>query len=373
MRLCFSVSVSLLLLVVHPQTVQPRLQRTRRQQQGVPVDAAQETWAQHLSTFDATSGERMWEANNALQHGGLREACASYEYLHRGMRGQPVSLGRQRADVIAERRALASPVAMKRDTVRDLLAQKEQLERRAAEEAGRQGRAVGEYKLEVTAEQHRLFGTPSESAALREILSNSSRAWWTGFCDYCHPSHIGQLGNRHVTSPLKLRHDAEQLAYLLVEGKLPSYFWTVVTAFLSLAETIAVENPRTSAAASEESTHPDGQLYPIPFDAREEIFLYYNTFIHSPLPVDLDNGGRATSAISSAFDFALARERYHAHAAAQGNDAGLVVADNFLSPTALQALRTVALESTIFYDARATYLGAYVVPKTESDSQTVRC
>ncbi len=369
MRLCFSVLVSLVLLLALPPIVQPRSQRTRRQP-GAPVDAAQEAWVQRLSTFDATSGERMWEANNVLQQGGLREACASYDYLHRGMRGQPVSLDRQRADVIAERRALASPVTMKRDTVRDLLAQKEQLERRAAEVAGQQGHAMGEYKLEVTAEQHRLFGTPSESAALREILSNSSRAWWTGFCDYCHPSHIGQLGNRHVTSPLKLRHDAEQLAYLLVEGKLPSYFWTVVTAFLSLAEIIAGENPRSSAAAFEESRRLDGQLYPIPFDAREEIILYYNTFIYSPVPVvDLENVAQAAGAISSTFDFALARERYRAHAAAQGNDAGLVVADNFLSPTALKALRTVALESTIFYDARATYLGACVAP---ANIQTVK-
>ena len=65
-------------------------------------------------------------------------------------------------------------------------------------------------------------------------------------------------------------------------------------------------------------------------------------------------------AISPTFDFELARQRYHEHAAAQGNDAGLVVADNFLSPIALEALRTVALESTIYYDARATYLGACV-------------
>ena len=50
------------------------------------------------------------------------------------------------------------------------------------------------------------------------------------------------------------------------------------------------------------------------------------------------------------------------HMPRRGNDAGLVVADNFLSPTALDALRTVALESTLFYDARATYLGACVAP-----------
>lgn len=281
MQVRFALFVSILLLVVPP--AMPRQQRSKRQ-----ADAAQEAWVQRLSTFDQTSGERMWEANNALKNDRIGEACAVYDYVHRGLRGQPVSIGRQLADVAAERRALASPVAMKRDTIRDLLAQKAQLERRAAEQAGQQGRATGEYQLTVTAEQHRLFGTPSESAALREILSNSSRAWWTGFCEYCHPSHIGQLGNRHVASPLKLRHDAEQLAYLLVEGKLPSYFWTIATAFLSLAEELAVEKPHISADLKE-SAGTNGNLYHIPFDAREEILLYYNTFIYSPVPVDLDN------------------------------------------------------------------------------------
>jgi hypothetical protein len=92
---------------------------------------------------------------------------------------------------------------------------------------------------------------------------------------------------------------------------------------------------------------------------REEITNYYNTFIYSPPPIHLNahaadplysggggGGGRngaaaadvaATSAISPVFDFTLARERYHAHAAAQGSDAGLVIADNFLGDTALGA------------------------------------
>jgi hypothetical protein len=111
--------------------------------------------------------------------------------------------------------------------VRDLLSQKARLEKQAARAAGRDGESHREYQLDVSPEQHALFGSPSESAALKEILSNTTRAWWTGFCDYCHPAHIGQLGNRHVTSPLKLRHDAEQLAYLLTQGKLPSFLWDV--------------------------------------------------------------------------------------------------------------------------------------------------
>ena len=217
MQVCFTVMVSLtVMLLLLPPALPRRQQRANRPEAADVTQEVEEAWARRLSTFDQTSGQRMQEANSALQNDRVGEACALYEYVHRGLRGHPVSAGRQRADVIAERRALAAPVAMKRETIRELLAQKARLERRAAEEAGRQGRPVGEYKLEVTAEQHRLFGTPSESAALREILSNSSRAWRTGYCDICHPSHIGQLGNRHASSPLKLRHDAEQLSYLLV-------------------------------------------------------------------------------------------------------------------------------------------------------------
>ena len=48
MRLCFSVLVSLVLLLALPPIVQPRSQRTRRQP-GAPVDAAQEAWVQRLS------------------------------------------------------------------------------------------------------------------------------------------------------------------------------------------------------------------------------------------------------------------------------------------------------------------------------------
>eukprot|EP01046_Picozoa_sp_COSAG06_P010930 COSAG06_NODE_611_length_13818_cov_9.629346_6_plen_107_part_00 len=82
-----------------------------------------------------------------------------------------------------------------------------------------------------------------------------------GFCDYCHPSHIGQLGNRHMVSPMKLRHDAEQLVYLLLEGKLPqTLLWPIVTAHLALAETIG--------AAGQPSATLAGDLQPIPFDVR---------------------------------------------------------------------------------------------------------
>ena len=318
--------VALVLLVLLVPVALPRQQRRQKDEATEPAFAtaqhheqeaaeAEGRWAQRLSEFDRTSGERMAEANEALAHDRIAEACVGYEYIHRGLRGQPVSLGRDAADVLAERRALALPVRLKRDAVRELLAQKAQLERRAAREAGQQGQAIGEYKLEVSAEQHRLFGSPSESAALREILSNSTRAWWTGtfhsngfmlqlslvlqsffyrekfrtsrwtvscvvvglkrvgFCDYCHPSHIGQLGNRHVSSLMKLRHDAEQLVYLLLEGKLPQpLLWPIVTAHLALAETIG--------AAEQQSA---GDLNPIPFDVRaaQTLTRLQNAFVSS--------------------------------------------------------------------------------------------
>ena len=71
-----SMSVNLVLLQALPSVVQPRSQRSARRQQGAPVDAAQEAWMERLSTFDATSGERMWEANSALQQGDLREEAS---------------------------------------------------------------------------------------------------------------------------------------------------------------------------------------------------------------------------------------------------------------------------------------------------------
>ena len=58
-----------------------------------------------------------------------------------------------------------------------------------------------------------------------------------------------------------------------VEGKLPSYFWAVATAFLSLAEALTVASNPHAPAAIEEAGAPDGTLHAIPFDAREEILL----------------------------------------------------------------------------------------------------
>ena len=61
MRRCSSELPSLLLFILLiPPGVLPRQQRKQK-----PVlDEAQEAWAQRLSKFDRTSGERMWEANN---------------------------------------------------------------------------------------------------------------------------------------------------------------------------------------------------------------------------------------------------------------------------------------------------------------------
>lgn len=227
--------VTLVALVALLPSAQPRQQHRRQQQpdaESEVVSPAQEAWSAALTEFDATSGEHMHQANLDVGEGRIAEACVTYEYLHRGLRGNPILLDRSEADVVAERAALAVPVRLKRDAVRELLSQKAALEKQAALAAGRKGESHREYKLEVSPEQHALFGSPSESAALKEILSNTSRAWWSGFCDYCHPSHIGQLGNRHVASPLKLRHDAQQLAFLLTQGKLPDYLWPVVTSFL---------------------------------------------------------------------------------------------------------------------------------------------
>ena len=107
MQVCFTLMVSLtVMLLLVPPALPRRQQRTKRAPEAAQHETQElvEAWARRLSTFDQTSGERMQEANSALQYDRVGEACALYEYVHRGLRGNPVSAGRQRADMIAERR-----------------------------------------------------------------------------------------------------------------------------------------------------------------------------------------------------------------------------------------------------------------------------
>ena len=106
MQVCFTLMVSLtvMLLLVPPALPRRQVYRTKWPEAADEAQELVEAWARRLSTFDQTSGERMQEANSALQYDRVGEACALYEYVHRGLRGNPVSAGRQRADMIAERR-----------------------------------------------------------------------------------------------------------------------------------------------------------------------------------------------------------------------------------------------------------------------------
>jgi hypothetical protein len=83
------------------------------------VTPAQEAWSAALAEFDATSGEHMHQANLDLEEGRIASACVTYDYLHKGLRGNPVLLTRSEADVAAVRAALGLPVRLKRNAVRD--------------------------------------------------------------------------------------------------------------------------------------------------------------------------------------------------------------------------------------------------------------
>merc|ERR1712151_719563 len=76
--------------------------------------------------------------------------------------------------------------------------------------------------------------------------------------------------------------------------------------------------------------------------------MFYNTFLFMPTLPKLD------TVVNPKFSFALAQRQY------QLNTPHFVIADDVLSNDALDALLTLMLESTVFFETKSTYMGAYL-------------
>jgi len=133
----------------------------------------------------------------------------------------------------------------------------------------------------------------------------------------------------------KLRHDCEQLEYLLGLGRLPAQFQPVLQDYRSLLAALpAVGDPSRV----------------IPFDAARYP-LVARTY-KRPLHVD---GGRVPAGpiISAELDAREIERRY------QGTQPSVVAVDGLVTAEALAALRRFCRESTIWNDIKVGYLGAY--------------
>jgi tetratricopeptide (TPR) repeat protein len=133
---------------------------------------------------------------------------------------------------------------------------------------------------------------------------------------------------------VKLRHDCEQLAYLLERGELPDAYAPVLAQYQALLASIRGQVDEHSLAPFDAGQYPLVQrTYKRPFHIADV-----------PAPATL---------INPELDFKAIQDRY---LAAEPN---VLALDNLLTPEALAAMRRFCRESTIWNNIKPGYLGAY--------------
>lgn len=138
-----------------------------------------------------------------------------------------------------------------------------------------------------------------------------------------------------ATNRTKIRHDAEQLQYLLAMGRLPAAFQPVLEAY----RTLLAELPRTGDASRMMS-----------FDEGRHA-LVARTY-KRPLHVEAGEAPPG-EVVNPTLDFRDLERRY---ADAQPN---VLAVDGLVTADALERLRRFCRESTIWNDIKVGYLGAY--------------
>jgi tetratricopeptide (TPR) repeat protein len=137
-------------------------------------------------------------------------------------------------------------------------------------------------------------------------------------------------------SSCKVKHDLEQLEYLVGKGRLPeTVLETVVTC-------------RKALSVLSDSVPPD-QIGRIPAQIYPLVKSFYNRLINIYQPPEL-NG----PALNPDTDFRKLEDRY------LDGDLPIIYIDDFLTADALSELRRMTLESTFWFDIKATYVGSYV-------------
>jgi len=133
---------------------------------------------------------------------------------------------------------------------------------------------------------------------------------------------------------IKLRHDCEQLEYLLARGRLPATYREVLADYTSLLEEIRGKVPLDMVVPFDASRHP----------------LVARTYKR---PVYIADALPEGALVNPALDWRGLEERY---LAAKPN---VVAVDGLLTPAALEAVRAFSVESTIWNNVKSGYLGAY--------------
>jgi tetratricopeptide (TPR) repeat protein len=140
------------------------------------------------------------------------------------------------------------------------------------------------------------------------------------------------------TSRAKLRHDTEQIGYLLGHELVESSVADIQDIYRNVMTTIP-------------EGIPDGKTVLLPAPVRQRFAPFYNRCLHYR-----ETPGMEGSTLNPELDCAAIQADYERRAP------GITWVDDLLVPEALEALRAFCLESTIWYDFEHSngYVGAYL-------------
>ena len=140
-----------------------------------------------------------------------------------------------------------------------------------------------------------------------------------------------------LASPLKLKHDAEQLDYLIEHGLRPAADRAMIAALDEVRCSMDDgARPARSRMLSETQV--------------ERLAPFFDRLLHHPL-IDVDG-----PCVNPALDRTEIEARYVASAPS------IVVVDDLLGPSALEAIHRFCIEATVWFDCKEAggYLGAYL-------------
>ena len=187
-------------------------------------------------------------------------------------------------------------------------------------------------------EAHRNLGQAYKEAG---NLNEACRSYRTGLFYRRKPGDTDREGlfTFTQTSGAKLRHDIEQLEYLLEKQLVDQ----------SCRE--ALQEYRTVLGELEKRSLSTTELINLPAELRQRIAPTYNRLVNLYEAPALKGG-----AVNRDLDSAVIEANY------RENAPGITFFDDFLTPEALDEVRRVCLESTIWYDFKHVngYVGAYM-------------
>ena len=152
------------------------------------------------------------------------------------------------------------------------------------------------------------------------------------------PTMYGAQGSVWFATVTKLTHDAEQMAHLLLQGKLPAELWEATSDYLSVAKA--------------HSAQLGGGLFQLDDNDLIRLAPWLQSHLYHPPP--------PASPLASALSLQPSDDVRLGKITREYHTKNMVVIDDFLSPEALKVLTEFLHEATIFYDVRPGYLGAYV-------------